>query len=121
MQYVTLVNRSSKTLNGTWDGRSYKIAPGKHEFPEAQAMKFRDQNPVMGTEDPYSLNKQYLLAIPSQGDDVSPIEQTDSVSLQDLTAKIKSGELRVVRGNGLFQPAVDKVGGLPNELAFTKP
>lgn len=120
-QFVTLINRSSKTLQGTWDGKHFELTPGKHSFPEIQAQKFKDQNPVMGSEDPRTLQKQYLIGIEEHGDDCSPIEQTEAITLQDLSAKIASGELRVVKGNGLYNPYVDKASPLPIDSAFVKP
>lgn len=121
MEYVTLINRSSKTLQGTWDGRHFDIGPGKHSFPRIQAEKFKDQNPIMGSEDRYSLIKEYLMGIEDDNDDCSPIEQTDSVSLEDLREKIASGELRVVRGNGQYSHAVDAALPMPTDNGFVKP
>jgi hypothetical protein len=124
MQLVTLVNRSSKTLKGVWDGRPYDIAPGKHSFPDIQASKFQEQNPIMGTEDPYTLQKQYLIGIIEHGDDCSPVEQSDHLTLQDISGKLKSGELRIVPGNGLYRPATDKTNpfatGGPIDTSFVK-
>lgn len=76
----TLVNRTSKTLKGTWDGQHYDIGPGKHAFPEMQALKFKDQNPIMGTEDPYNLQMKYLIGIEEYNDDCSPIEQSKAIT-----------------------------------------
>jgi hypothetical protein len=111
--FVTLVNRSSKTLQGTWDGRHYDITPGKHEFSRIKAEKFMEQNPIMGSEDKYSNQKLYLIGIVENGDDCSPIEQSKAISLEDLSDKIKSGELKVVTGNGLYSPRVDASAPLP--------
>lgn len=121
MQFVTLVNRSSKTLRGTWDGKHFDITPGKHSFPEIQAIKFKEQNPIMGSEDPRTLMKQYLIGIEELGDDCTPVEQSDAITLEDLSKKIQSGELRVVKGNGLYNPNRDGAPPLPNESSFVKP
>jgi len=113
MQYVTLVNRTSKTLNGTWDGRQYKITPGRHEFPEIQAMKFKEQNPIMGTEDPYTLQKESLIGIVEQGDNIDPIEQSDKVELLDRhMLPADAHEVTTIKSNGLYNPRKDQ-GGLP--------
>lgn len=122
-ELVTLVNRSSKTLKGTWDGRHYDIAPGRHEFAELKAMKFKDQNPIMGSENSYSGEKQYLVGIVEHGDDTSPIEQSDSISLQDLTEKIRSGEYKVVKASGMYRPMHDAPASpaLSSDLNFVKP
>jgi hypothetical protein len=124
MKLVTLVNRSSKTLEGLWDGHRFELTPGAHQFGELQAMKFKEQHPVMGTEDPYSLNKLYLLGIKEHGDDLTPIEQTEAISLMDLSEKIRSGELKIVKGNGLYRQT-DRTAPLvtsgPVDSTFVKP
>lgn len=101
---VTLVNRTSKTLFGTWDGRKYPIAPGKHEFPDYKAMKFRDQNPQMGSENVRTGHIEYLLAIVEEGDDLSPIEQNlDAVEKWDRKTLGGTKKVEVVEGvNGLY-------------------
>jgi hypothetical protein len=105
MRHVTLVNRTSKNLVGTWDGRQYTIEPGKHSFPAPLAEKFKAQNPIMGSLDPRTGERQSLLGIVEQHDDISPIEQnTEAVELWDRS---KMGEalqnVEVVAGKtGLF-------------------
>lgn len=123
-QYVTLTNRTSKTLRGVWDGRHYDIVPGKHSFPEIMAIKFRDQNPIMGSEDPRTLQCDYLIGIEELSDDCSPIEQTDAKQRIDRT-KTPEVVVEVIQGNGLYSPALEgskpfTVGG-PVESGFTKP
>lgn len=125
MNVVTLVNRTSKSLKGTWDGRHYDLAPGKHAFPEIQAVKFKEQNPLMGSEDYYSGEKQYLIGIEEHGDPLTPIEQSDSLTLANITEKLASGEYKIVKGNGLFS-VNDKVPNPlmphgPAEGTFVKP
>ncbi len=108
-QYLTLVNRTSKNLNGTWNGRQYTIAPGKHEFPEHQALKFKEQNPLMGSEHPYTLEKTYLIGIVEYKDDCTPLEQSTAVERIDRSKVIGSAkDVEVVQGNGLYAPQIDK-------------
>lgn len=76
--HVTLVNRSTKTLTGVWDGRHYQLAPGRYSFPAHMAQKFKEQNPVMGSMDPQTLHIDYLLGIVEEGDDLFPIEQNET-------------------------------------------
>lgn len=120
MNLVTIVNRTSKTLKGTWDGRHYEIEPGKHSYPELQAIKFREQNPIMGTEDRYTGEKLYLMGIVEHGDPITPVEQSDSITLTNITDKLRSGEYKVVKAEGVFRPA-DASPPMPSELAFVKP
>lgn len=120
MQYVTLVNRTSKNLVGTWNGRQYTIAPGKHEFPEAQANKFKEQNPVMGSEHPYTLEKQYLCGIVEYKDDISPIEQTNAVERIDRSKVFGDNKnVTLVSGEGLYSVSQDR-GQLPNVVGPAK-
>lgn len=123
-EFVTLVNRTSKTLKGTWDGRHYDMKPGKHQFTRTQAEKFRDQNPIMGTYDKYTGEMKYLIGIEENGEDCSPVEQDyGAITLEDLRGKIASGELRVVQGNGLYG-AADRSAAKPLPLdgtGFVKP
>lgn len=123
-EIVTVFNRSSKPLMGVWDGRQHQLEPGvKYQFSRIQAEKFRDQNPVKGTLNKYTGEMKYLVAIEENGDDCSPIEQSDSVSLEDITAKIATGELRVVPGNG-YLTAADRGASIPlptDQQGFVKP
>lgn len=121
MPFVTLVNRTSKTLRGVWDGKSYDIAPGKSEFPDYKAYKFKDQNPVMGSEDPYTLEKQFLIGIVENGDDVTPIEQSDAIERFDRSKLVGARPTQVVAGEiGLFAKYgfEQKPSG---DTGFTKP
>lgn len=122
---VTLVNRSSKTLYGTWDGRSYPIAPGKHEFPDYKAAKFKDQNPVMGSEDVRTGHVDYLLGIVEEGDPIDPIEQNpDAIEKWNRKTLGNARPTEVVAGdNGLYSrnqlaPGPNSKG--PVTTGFTK-
>jgi len=119
MQYVTLVNRTSKPLEGTWDGKHYVLAPGKHAFPEIQAMKFKEQNPLMGSEDPRTLERQSLLGIVENGDDISPIEQTDNIERWDRKKLNIDGPVTIVTNGGLY--STEKHATLPLDSSFVTP
>lgn len=120
MQLVTLVNRSSKVLEGTWDGKHYKIAPGKHQFNEVMAQKFKEQNPIMGSEDQYSLSTDSLLGIEEQGDDCSPIEQSNVIERFDRKRLPNMKPVDVVPGiSGLY--AAERSQPLPTDGGFVKP
>jgi hypothetical protein len=100
---------------GTWDGRRYTLAPGKNAFPETMALKFKEQNPIMGSEDPYSLEKQYLCGIEEFNDDCSPAEQTDAVERFDRSKLTNAKPVELITNGGLLPnerhaalPAVDQ-------------
>jgi hypothetical protein len=121
MNYVTLINRSSKTVVGTWDGRRYQITPGKHSFPEAMAVKFKEQNPVMGSQDPYSLEKDYLLGIEDHNDPITPIEQSAKPELmnrQKLDPIAQTAQVMQTNVGGLY--AHERNSPLPTDGSFTK-
>lgn len=100
---LTVVNRSSKTLYGTWDGKQYAIKPGKHEFPDYKAYKFKEQNPVMGSEDVRTGRIDYLIGIIEEGDPIDPIEQTDAIEKWDRKTLGNARPVEVVPGaNGLY-------------------
>lgn len=104
MDFVTLHNRTSKDLEGVWNGRHYVIKPGKHSFPLILAEKFKAQNPLMGSLDPYFGAQEYLLGIEEQHDDITPIEQSAAPELWDR-ARVGGPPVEVVPGkSGYFAP-----------------
>lgn len=80
-KFVTCVNRSSKPLNLCWNGVHSVLSPGKHSLPEYLANAAQRQNPIMGSDDPITGNLEYLVGIEENGDDCSPIEQSDEIEL----------------------------------------
>ena len=124
MDYVTVVNRTSKNLEGTWDGRHYTLTPGEHAFPIIMAEAFKRQNPLMGSEDPRTLQCEYLIGIKELSDNCEPLEQSPALERIDRS-KTPEKVVEVIRGNGLYAPAIDSskpfaVGGAV-ESTFTKP
>lgn len=100
-RYVTLINRTSKDLVGRYDGRQHTIPAGSRtQWPEHLAYKFKEQNPLMGSENYYDFQKQYLLAIEEYGDDATPIEQSEKQTLLNFESiVIPSGvKLEVLPG-----------------------
>lgn len=122
MHYVTLINRTSKPLIGTWDGRRHTIPPGKSSFPEAMAVKFKEQNPKMGSLDPYSLDREYLMGIEEYNDPTDPVEQSDKVELLDRSKMdVVAAKAEVIKTNVGRLYASEKSSPLPAENAFVSP
>ena len=124
MVHVTLVNRTNQTLQGVWDGRHYDITPGKHSFPEIMAMKFRDQNPIMGTQNPQTLEVQYKVGIVEMNDDISPIDVLPDNPMGEKfdSSKVPGAATReVLKGDGVYNPFRDSAPKLPTENAWVKP
>jgi hypothetical protein len=102
MEIVTVYNRTSKPVTGLWDGKPRVIPPhGKQAFPEVVAEAIKRQNVVMGSEDPFTGEMQYLVAILEFGDPQDDIEQTNSITRMNRAPLGKDEE--VVKGqNGLY-------------------
>lgn len=117
MEFVTAINRSSKPLWATWDGKKYQVKPGKNAYPRIVAEAAKRQNPIMGSEDPYSGEMRYLIGIEEDGDDCSPAEQSTEITRRALRDQ---GEVEVVKGkNGLYANEVRST--LPLDSSFVKP
>ena len=71
--YVTVVNRSDRPIEGTYDGKSWIVQPGENHIPESAARKIKAQNPVMGSEDPGSGQMDFWVGVKEWGDPIDPI------------------------------------------------
>ena len=101
-EIVTIVNRSSKPLKGTYNGRPYDLPPGESHHVLMAARFFRFQNPVMGRGTPledWSTKAEYLIGIKELGDDCSPIEQTNEPQRWD-TQLVNGPNVAVIRPRG---------------------
>jgi len=79
-EIVTVVNRTSKKLHGTHNGRQYELPPGESHHPLKIARYFRYQNPVMGKGTPmedWNIRSEYKIGIKELGDDCSPLSDTE--------------------------------------------
>lgn len=103
MELVTVVNRSSKVVNGKWDGKPYVIKPrGKVALPAIVAEAIKRQNVVMGSEDPYTGEMNYLVGIEEYGDPIEPIEQTNDVTRMNRQKLNRPDEVIVKGDNGVY-------------------
>ena len=61
---IVLVNRVGEPLNFVADGQHHVLQPGdNHGFVDSQAYFAMAQNPLMGSEDFYTLNFQSLVGV----------------------------------------------------------
>lgn len=129
MQYVKIVNRTSRNLNGTWDGRIYTLEAGStNAFPRAIADAIKRQNPIMGSEDPYDMTMEYLVGIEEDGDPITTLTDLEAFpkEIERLNRKKLVGALpsEVVSGKaGLYaheKHAAIPVGGVA-ESGFVNP
>ena len=85
------------------------------------AVKFKEQSPVMGTLDPYSLDRNYLMGIVEYSDPIDPIEQSNSAELFDrskMDTIAKTAEVIKTNVGRLY--ASDKPNPLPSDFLSQK-
>ena len=61
---VKVFNRAPITLSMMFDGERHPLPPGEQALPEHTIAKAQNQNPIMGTGDPYNpgvLGTKYLI------------------------------------------------------------
>jgi hypothetical protein len=123
MELLTVVNRTTKPLEAIWDGKRYALPVGKSAHPAIVAEAAKRQNPVMGSEDPYTLTMQYLVGIEEHGDDCSPIEQSKDIERMNRRLLQNSKETEVVPGISGIYSVRDVAASLPFDKMgkFTTP
>lgn len=121
MQYVTVVNRTKKPLEGVWDGHRYAIPVGKSSHPAIVAEAAKRQNPVMGSEDPYTMEMDYLVGIEEYGDDCSPIEQSPAIERFSRDKLVGAKETEVVPGKTGIYSVRDVAASLSLDGNFVAP
>lgn len=121
--FVTVVNRTTRKLKGRWDGRTYKVPPGKSSHPLIIAEAIKRANPIMGSDNPVTGTLQYLVGIEEQGDDCSPIEQSNEIELYNRQLQKNAVPIMIIPGNtGMFSvKRSDIASELPLDSAFVKP
>ena len=105
MEFLTVVNRTSRPLSCTWDGKQHTIpAKSKTSQPAIIARKLRNDNPIMGSDDPSTGQLQYLIGIEEEGDPITPIEQSDEIELYNRRLQAKAVPIMIIPGNtgGLY-------------------
>lgn len=104
---VTVVNRTSKTLKGTYNGRPYDIPPGESRYGIEEARFFRAQNPIMGRGTPlemWSSRDDSLIGIKELGDPCDPVEQTDAPQRWDSDMVNGFGRWNIVTSRAGYAP-----------------
>ena len=121
---VTIVNRTSKLLHGTWDGKPHDLPPGEYRCSRLEALAFRFQNPVMGRGTPledWASKSEYLIGIVDDGDDISPIEQSSAPQRWD-SGLVNGSNVEVIRPRGGgFSPEQRSILSPAGDEGFVKP
>ena len=102
MRDVTFVNRTSKTLVGVFNSVEREFEPGvEYRIPEYEAAVYRNQNPIMGTDDVESGNCEFKVAImewndplDDLGDLVDSDERLDRSKIPSLGETVEKVEIK---------------------------
>src|SRR5882672_558313 len=101
MEYVTIVNRTKRVLEGTWDGRTHQVQPGETpNIPLLVAEAIKRRNPIMGSDDFTTGELKYLIGIKEQGDPITPIEQSQEIELYSSQRLRGAVPVMIVPGAG---------------------
>jgi hypothetical protein len=75
-EIVELFNRAPENLKVQFDGQSKILTPGINLVPKIVVSFAKNQNPIMGTHDPYNPGAnsgQYLVGVVGSKDSVTPL------------------------------------------------
>lgn len=120
MQFVTLVNRTKKNLEVCWDGKRTVLVPGKNALPQIVAEAAKRQNPIMGSEDPITLQMDYLVGIEEIGDPIDPIEQAPAIERMNRAKMPNAKNVEVIPGVAGLYGLRDVAAALPPDGGFVK-
>ena len=128
----TIVNRTSKKIEGVWDGRHYELAPHEsRQFDELICYAFKKQNLQLGSLDPRSGAVTFLVGIKELGDPCDPLKQEILINPKTGKPEVEiwnrehltgSRPSEVVPGdNGLYQVKEWKRGQDSEVIGFVDP
>jgi hypothetical protein len=83
LEQVELFNRAPITLNVMFDGQCKALPPGKTLVPGVVVSYAKNQNPVMGTQDPYNPHisgAEYLVGVVGSKDNCEPLTEEEWAS-----------------------------------------
>lgn len=101
-----------------WDGRRYPLEPhSKQAYPTLVAEAFKRQNPVMGSEDPYTGEIQYLVGVEEWGDPLSNLEQSQAITKLNRAAWVATDEVVKAKPTGTYEVRQS----LPLDSSFVTP
>lgn len=72
---VAVVNRAPESITVRFDGQDISLPPGDNQLPECVIPFGKNQNPIMGSQDPnnpHISGADYLLAVPGE-DNCTPL------------------------------------------------
>jgi hypothetical protein len=99
---VTIVNRAPWPVNVRWDGKDVLLQPGETPgFPRLAVPYAKNQNPLMGSEDPNDPTKfQYLVGVKgSKKDNCAPLTDEEVLQHSNSPQRLNRSIMQEERGD----------------------
>lgn len=80
LEHVTLINRAPIALSVMFDGQTKTLEPGPNTVPSIVVGFAKNQNPIMGSQDPYNPHIsgcRYLVGVANSKDPIEPLTQEE--------------------------------------------
>lgn len=87
-EQVCLINRTPVNLTVTFDGQEKTLKPGENMVPAIVVDYAKNQNPIMGSQDPNNPNVsggRYLVGVK----DAVPVEDVEPLTLEEWEAHLQ--------------------------------
>ena len=121
---VTVINRTSRLLKATKNGVDMSFPPGETHVTSDWVRYIKQQNPVPGTGNPFTLEFDSLFGVKGTRDDVSeipdavlnalPVERLDRSMLDAKLQHADTQTVRFPRGRVGVQAPTEGMGELLN-------
>lgn len=80
LEHVKLINRAPVELTVMFDGQTTTLQPGENMVPKIVVPYAKNQNPIMGSADPYNPHisgGRYLVGVAGTKDNVTPLTKEE--------------------------------------------
>ncbi len=131
---IDIVNIAPIALTVRFDGQDKNVPPGASKLPLIVVEHAKNQNPIMGSEDPYNPHisgARYLIGVVGSDDRIEPLTEEEWEAHLDNPTRINSQQLfedkysgdpkarLVLHGKGRKSTAASRaeVGGAPKGVA----
>ena len=94
-EHQEIINRAPVNLTVTFDGQCKTITPGKNAIPRVSVPYAKNQNPIMGSQDPNNPNivgAKYLIGVPGEDlpQDCEPLTEEEWADHLDQPQRINA-------------------------------
>lgn len=99
---VTIINRAPWPINVRWDGKDVTLQPGETPgFPRLAVPYAKNQNPLMGSEDPEDPSRfEYLVGVKgSKRDNLKPLTKAEIEQHETSPQRLNRAAMQEMRGD----------------------